>query len=511
MDGDVALVERPPGRRRQPPTITVSLQDGEPLLALSLEYDDHDTPQADIASEVVELAKAAPWILPQPHLTTPSPEEAEEPSPHRLRSPAAALLEAHRPGPELARKLERTSLADADDATLVEVVAAWEREAAWAAAQQARAIAELGRRRSAGGPRSARSTVFEVEARLSVTRYAAEARVTTAEALEEFPAVADALAAGHIDVRKANVLLLEEWLSPDERRVVHDKLLPDADLCTAPQLREMMRREALTANPAAAAKRHAKACAGREVRVEPAPDSMAWVSAYLRADEAETVRVVVDALAHGAKAQGDARTLPQLRADVFSDVFRRMADSGKDLAGRELPRLQRRSAHIQVTVAGGTLLGLDDEPAILGGYGPIPADLAREIAQDATWRALFTDAATGEFVALASKAYRPGADLTRTIIARDVTCVFPGCRIPAWACEIDHIDSYDLARKELVAQTDKHRCDAKCHGHHDVKTIGLWDSSRDPTTGEVTWTAPTGHQYVRRPVRPPGPPDPPPF
>lgn len=132
MDGDVAVVERPPGRRRQPPTITVSLQDGEPLLALSLEYDDHDTPQADIANEVVALARAAPWILPQPQLTTPSPEEAEEPSPHRLRSPAAALLEAHRPGPELARKLERTSLADADDAPLVEVVAAWEREDAWA-------------------------------------------------------------------------------------------------------------------------------------------------------------------------------------------------------------------------------------------------------------------------------------------------------------------------------------------------------------------------------------------
>jgi hypothetical protein len=348
--------------------------------------------------------------------------------------------------------------------------------------------------------------VFEVEARLSLTRYAAEARVSTAEALEDFPAVADSLAAGHIDLRKANVLLLEESLSADERRTVHEKLLPDADLYTAPQLRDMMRREALTANPAAARKRHAKAHADREVRSDPAPDGMAWFSAYVRADQAETARVVVDAMAQGVKAKGDGRTLPQLRADIFSDLFRAMADSGKDLVGHDLPRLQRRSPHIQVTVAAGTLLGLDDQPAILGGYGPIPAHLAREIAQDGTWRALFTDAATGEFVALASKAYRPGADLTRTIVARDVTCVFPGCRIPAWACEIDHIDSYDEARKEILAQTDVHTCDAKCHGHHDVKTVGLWDSSRDPATGEVTWTAPTGHQYVRKPVRPPGPP-----
>lgn len=505
MDEDVAVAERNP-RCRRPPAISVSMLDGEPVLALSLDYDDRDTPEADIAGELVELADAAPWILPHPDLTTPDPDEAEEPSPHRLRSPAAALLEAHRPGPELARKLERASLADADDATLVEIVAAWEREAAWTAAQQARAITELGRRRAAAGPRSARSTVYEVEARLSITKYAAESRITTAEALEEFPAVADALAAGHIDLRKANVLLLEEWLSPDERRLVHDKLLPDADIYTAPQLREMMRRAALTANPAAAKKRHAKAYGDRNLRVDPGPDAMSFLSGYLRADDAEAVRTAVDAMAVAAKGLGDTRTMDQRRADAFTDVFRTILDTGTTPAGVALPALQRRSPHIQVTVAGGTLLGLDDQPAELGGYGPIPAELAREIAQDGTWRTLFTDAATGEFVALSSKAYRPGADLTRTVLARDVTCVFMGCRTPAWRCEIDHIQSYDAARAEILEQTATEKVDAKCHGHHDVKTVGLWDTDRDPTTGEVTWTAPTGHVYVRRPVRPPGPP-----
>ena len=505
MDGETAVEERT-GRRSRPPSISVSMFDGSPMLALSLDHQDRNTPAANIAGELIKLADAAPWILPLPELTTPDPGEAEEPSAHRLRSPAAALLEAHRPGGELARKLERVSLADADDATLVEIVAAWEREASWAAAQQARAIAELGRRRSAGGPRSARSTVYEVEARLSLTKYAAEGRITTAEALEEFPAVADALAAGHIDLRKANVLLLEEWLSPDERRTVHDKLLPDADIYTAPQLREMMRREALTANPGAARTRHAKAYGDRHLRVDPGPDAMSFLSGYLRADDAETVRIAVDAMAVAAKGPGDARTLDQRRADAFTDVFRTILDTGTTPAGAALPALQRRSPHIQVTVAGGTLLGLDDRPAELGGYGPIPAELARHIAQDGTWRALFTDAATGEFVALSSKAYRPGADLTRTVLARDVTCVFMGCRTPAWRCEIDHVDSYDAARATIVEQTATEKVDSKCHSHHDVKTVGLWDADREPTTGEVTWTAPTGHTYVRRPVRPPGPP-----
>src|SRR5690606_20290321 len=102
--------------------------------------------------------------------------------------------------------------------------------------------------------------------------------------------------------------------------------------------------------------------------------------------------------------------------------------------------------------------------------------------------------------------YRPGADLTRTVIARDVTCTFIGCRIPAWRCEIDHLKSYDKALADRTVQTDIDKVDAKCHAHHDIKTAKLWDTTRDPTTGITWWTAPTGHRYERKPVRPPGPP-----
>ncbi|WP_052436320.1 HNH endonuclease signature motif containing protein [Georgenia sp. SUBG003] len=171
-----------------------------------------------------------------------------------------------------------------------------------------------------------------------------------------------------------------------------------------------------------------------------------------------------------------------------------------------MPRRHGRRAALQVTVAAGTLLGLDEEPAVLGGYGPVPAWLARELAQDATWRGLFTDAATGEFVALGTQAYRPGADLTRTVLARDVTCTFPGCRTPAPRCEIDHIPGYDAALAEVVEQTRAQDLHTACHTHHDGKSHGIWTVARDPGTGITTWTAPTGHTYRRPPVRPPGPP-----
>ena len=39
---------------------------------------------------------------------------------------------------------------------------------------------------------------------------------------------------------------------------------------------------------------------------------------------------------------------------------------------------------VDVTVGAGTLLGLDDKPGYLAGYGPIHAEVARELAADGT-------------------------------------------------------------------------------------------------------------------------------
>ncbi|WP_193313011.1 DUF222 domain-containing protein [Georgenia subflava] len=496
-----------------PVSVVVRASDDGPQLELVVPESAVGTPEADVAREMMRLEMGLPWWECEPGLSVRDPDAsvvraAAGVAAAGFTSPAARLLASTAPGPTLVDRLDRTSLADADDAAVVELVAAWERIASWAVSQQARAITELGaRRRAANSSAGARSAVFEVEARLGITQYAAESKTSLALGLEDYPVVADALNSGHIDARKAEVLLhAEPGLPARVRRTVLDELVPEADTLTVPQLRERIRAAALAADAATASRRHAEAVARRHVSIEPAGDTMAWVSAFVRADHAMAARTALDALAVAAKTPGDTRTLDQRRADSFTDVFTSILDNGVDFSGRALPVLQRRRPHLQVTVAGGTLLGLDDQPGVLGGYGPIPAELARRIAQDATWQALFTDAGTGEFVALGTKAYRPGADLTRTVLARDVTCVFMGCRIPAWRCEIDHQKSYDKALADSVVQTDQDKVDTKCHSHHDVKTAKLWDTTRDPTTGITWWRAPTGHRYARKPVRPPGPP-----
>ncbi|HWS59183.1 MAG TPA: hypothetical protein VN257_11630, partial [Actinotalea sp.] len=62
------------------------------------------------------------------------------------RHPLAAALEATAPSPTLVDRLHRLEPADCDEVALLEVVAGWQRVAAWVAARQARAVEELVRR-----------------------------------------------------------------------------------------------------------------------------------------------------------------------------------------------------------------------------------------------------------------------------------------------------------------------------------------------------------------------------
>jgi hypothetical protein len=97
--------------------------------------------------------------------------------------------------------------------------------------------------------------------------------------------------------------------------------------------------------------------------------------------------------------------MDQKRADLLVDAVL----SG--LPHDALPELQGRRPSIQIVVSTDTLLGLDDEPADLAGYGPITAETARRYAADVsgTWRRLLTDPDTGALLDIGKDSYRPGA------------------------------------------------------------------------------------------------------
>ena len=73
------------------------------------------------------------------------------------------------------------------------------------------------------------------------------------------------------------------------------------------------------------------------------------------------------------------------------------------------------------------LLGLDSTPGHLEGYGAIPADLAAQVATDATWQRLLTDPVTGILTDYSTTTYQPGKVLRQAVIARDQSCGFLQC------------------------------------------------------------------------------------
>jgi hypothetical protein len=158
------------------------------------------------------------------------------------------------------------------------------------------------------------------------------------------------------------------------------------------------------------------------------------------------------------------------------------------------------AALVHVVVGLDTLLGTDDAPAELRGYGPITATEARALAygQHTTWRRLLT-APDGTLIHADARTYRPAAPLDRHVRLRDQTCTFPGCAMPAARCDLDHAEPFDHQNPAAGGSTSRDNLHALCRRHHRLKTAGLWNVTRDSATDTTTWTAPTGRIYTTRP------------
>ncbi len=165
-----------------------------------------------------------------------------------------------------------------------------------------------------------------------------------------------------------------------------------------------------------------------------------------------------------------------------------------------------RHVQIQVTVPVTTLLGARDLPGDLEGYGPIPADIAREMAADprCTWRRLLTDPATGQLLEMGRRRYKPPAQLGDYVRARDQRCLVPGCNRPARRCDTDH--SIEWHRN---GTTDAKLLLCLCRRHHRLKDRPGWHFEFHGDT--LTITTPTGRKYRPRVPRIAEPePEPPP-
>jgi hypothetical protein len=135
---------------------------------------------------------------------------------------------------------------------------------------------------------------------------------------------------------------------------------------------------------------------------------------------------VYAALKHAADSSCDERSRGQVMADTL--VAR--------VSGR--PAEQPQPVALNLVMSDQGLWGLDNAPAVLQGYGPIPAGLAQQLVRDAvtdqrsvaTLRRLYRDPSSGSLVAMESRSRLFPKGLARFIGVRDRTCRTPYCDAP---------------------------------------------------------------------------------
>ncbi len=172
--------------------------------------------------------------------------------------------------------------------------------------------------------------------------------------------------------------------------------------------------------------------------------------------------------------------MDQLRADVFLDLLCGTGD--------------KASTTTHITVDLETLIGLEDRAGELAGYGPVVADLARQAASGSRrWEYSIRDGDTGEMISVGTTRRRPTTATARRVRASAATCVFPGCRMPATACDLDHIDDFADG-----GPTTPDNLAPACRHDHRIKHLYGWKYSRTPD-GNHEWTSRLGLHHSTGP------------
>ena len=510
------------------------------------------------------------------------------------------------PGPELAAALATVDLSEVPNGEIIAVLQARSRQRAHEEAQFLAVVAEVGRRDPDAGldevarlREPARFGADETRCALAWTRRAAEVEHDLAEVLTaQLPEVLAALNAGWIDRPKARVFVdhLAD-LAPMHVDTICRVLLPEAGGLTTGQLRVRLARLVIATDPERARDQYERAVRERAVIGYLNPDGTATITAQaLPADQAAAAYERLDGLARAVKRAGHAGSLDQIRADLCLGLLdgslhglSRAEIIARLLGTAETPASARdtadevgpaggvdtdsaantdnaantdstagagRAPGVEVRVQLSTLLGYDEHPGEIPGWGPVPAHVARRIvacqrggewcfavtdsrgylvcggitrrrphgitdARDggvvelqvpATllgrlagnsptgWAGVIADIAA-QYASWPRRVARldsdpgrrlPTAGQRRYVRLRDRCCRGPGCRRPPGRCDLDHSLDYQHGGSTSQANTGP-----VCKHDHDLKHKGGWRLEQ-PEPGVFVWLSPLGRLYRTR-------------
>ncbi len=399
-----------------------------------------------------------------------------------------AQWEQMEPSPKLAAVLSRLADVNLSGHDRIVVLKAYQRLVSFFQAQMFEVMASISDLMNEldNDPEIAfESAAAEIGAALRLTRRGADSDLALALDLKQrLPRVWEALAAGQIDLRRARVIVSgTAHLSEESAREVVERIIDPAARLTTGQLYALIRRVCVQADPEEAANRYREAVEGRRVVVEPSVDGTAHLLGLdLPPERVSALMRRINDLAKSLKTVDETRTMDQIRADVLLDLLDGARRSNQRSAGDG--RHPGRPDHF------GPAHRRSGE---LAGYGPVIADIARQVAESqpgAEWRWTLTHPDTGLVIDNGTTRRRPTTSQRRHVEARHPSCIFPGCRMPAVDCDLDHRQPWSDGGPTTVDNLVP-----LCRHDHNIRHHSGWTHRALPN-GDHIWTSRLGHTYT---------------
>jgi hypothetical protein len=358
------------------------------------------------------------------------------------------------------------------------------------------------------------AVIAEVACALTVSERSAGALLAEAHSLTTvLPLTLSALQAGTISWQHARIMVDEttnldrpgaaaleaHFLDPDvvnPARGFAGELIPGRFRHKARTWRERH-------HPVSIEKRHTRSAADRRLEYAPDRDGMAWLSAYLPADQAAGIWNRTTSAARALQGPREDRTLSQLRADtVAACLLGGTGDAGREMSGGASDGTSHEQtggtgvpsprAQVLITVPILSLLGVTDEPAMLDGYGPIPPSMARRLVANGveSFHRVLTDPRDGAPLEIGRSSYRLTKAQRQWLRLRDGKCPFPGCSNHSLDNEADHILAWAHGGTTGISNLGQ-----PCRKHHRLRHTTAWTPIGATKNEPPGWKSPSGRHY----------------
>jgi len=229
---------------------------------------------------------------------------------------------------------------------------------------------------------------------------------------------------------KAIAATINKLTEPESVTELDAKVGEYAEANTVGQLNVWLRRFVVRVEAEAAAARAEHERSKRYVYVDHGDDGMSTIVAYLPSYVAAAIERRLHKEAR--KLPKDGRTLEQKQADLFACWLTTNENTGRAAVNADI------GVVIDADVLAGAREGFGASP---DGSWVAPAAWVADVAMsdEPFWFRMLRDPVTKDILSVDYRSRFAPEQLKRALFLARGTCAVPGCLVPGWKCEVDHV------------------------------------------------------------------------